>query len=252
MKHGVIATILAVLVLLVGVFLLNAQTRVGPATDKNDKRTINTSGSATIRVKPDSARVFFGVQTLAGTIKEARADNAMKVKKVMDELLQLKIPDLKMKSSDVQVELVQSRQTEDKLPHTVGFRITSTFTVLVQNDDSEKLGVAASKILDCALENGANMVQQIVFFKKDFTEIKRQALTKAVEDATANARALAAGAKANVAEIITINGQPEYSWLGSRQDLANTIPSSLAVGGETPLVVGELEVTCHVGVVCAF
>ena len=98
---------------------------------------------------------------------------------------------------------------EDKLPHTVGFRITSTFTVLVQLDDPEKLGAAASKVLDCALENGANNLDQVMIFRKDVNAVRRQALTRAVEDALANARALASGANKTVLEATAIAGKKE-------------------------------------------
>ena len=141
---------------------------------KDKQRTINTSGTATVRVKPDSARVFFGVQTIAPTIKAARTDNADRVKKVMEALNALNVPDLKMKTSDVSVDLIQTHKNEDKLPQVLGYRITNTFTVLVRNDTPAKLSAFAAQVLDTALENGATNVQQIVFFKGDLVEAQRQ------------------------------------------------------------------------------
>src|SRR5438552_13076275 len=131
-RIGVTITAAAIVVLVCGVAVLRGQVAGGGAEAKPEKRNINTSGSATVKVKPDSARVYFGVQTMARTIKDARTQNGGKVKKVLDALTGLKIDNLKMKTSDVHVELVQSRDDRDTLPQVLGYRITNSFTVLVQ------------------------------------------------------------------------------------------------------------------------
>ena len=249
-RIGVAIAAVSVIVLVCGVAVLRGQGAAGPEA-KAEKRTISTSGQATIKVKPDSARVYFGVQTLAETIKKARADNAASVKKVMDALTALQIPDLKMKSSDVHVELVQSAHDRDSLPRTLGYKLTHTFTVLVQNEDAQKLSGVASRVLDTALENGANIVQQISFFKRDLTEARRQAMAKAVEDAVANAQALAAGGKVKIADTISINGEPTYHYFGGQMAQSNTSFPGPA-GDDTPLVAGDLEITCRVSVTCTY
>jgi hypothetical protein len=225
----------------------------GAPDDKKEKRTINTSGTSTVRVKPDSARVFFGVQTLEPTIKEARTKNAARVKQVMEAVLALKIPNLKMKTSDISVELVQSHRSEDKLPQILGYRVTNSFTVLVTDKDVEKMNANAGKVLDTALENGANIVQQIMFFKQDNIEAKREALAKAVQEAEANAHAIARGANVLIKDTIALNGQPEYHYY-YRNPMQNTAQVAFGGegGGETPLVAGDLEVTCTVNVTCTY
>jgi uncharacterized protein YggE len=222
------------------------------AEAKKEPRRLSTSGTATVRVKPDSARVFFGVQTLAPTIKQAREESSQKVKKVLDALTALQIPDLKMKTSNVSVELVQRAHEEGKLPEVVGYRVTNSFTALIKGNDPQKLGLTAGRVLDTALENGANQVQQVVIFKQDDTEAKREALTKAVADAAANARALANGANARITDTITIDGHPEY--FGGRYSLSNTAQAQDSFGGagETPILAGEVEITCRVSVTCTY
>src|SRR5947207_9734892 len=94
--------LLAVTVLVaVGIMNRNPSGAAPNPEAKKEERKIFTSGSATIKVKPDSARVFFGVQTVKTAIKDARAENTEKIKKVMDALNGLKVKDLKMKASDV-------------------------------------------------------------------------------------------------------------------------------------------------------
>jgi len=250
MKRIGLAIATASIVVLVCVVALRGQGAAGPEA-KAEKRNINTSGSATVKVKPDSARVYFGVQTLARTIKDSRTQNGAKVKKVLDALTGLKIDNLRMKTSDVHVELVQSRDDRDSLPQVLGYRITNSFTVLVQNDDTEKLNRDASRVLDTALESGANIVQQISFFKRDLAEARRQAMTKAVEDAAANAQALAAGGKVKIGDTVSINGEPAYHYFGGQMAQSNTAFPGGA-GDDTPLVAGDLEITCRVSVTCTY
>jgi uncharacterized protein len=239
--------------LLAAAVLLHGQGRAEPAADtKKDKRTLHTAGTATIKIKPDAARVFFGVQTIAKTVKAAREENGLKVKKVMDALVDLKIADLKMKTTNLSVELVQSQEPVVKLPEILGYRVTHTLSVLVSDQNSVKLSSTAARVLDTALENGANVVQQIVVFKQDEAETKRQALSKAVEEALANAKAIAAGAKVQVLDTISIDGPPEYSYGMGQCGLTNSAVVPEAGGGDTPVAVGDLEITCRVSVTCSY
>ena len=63
---------------------------------------------------------------------------------------------------------------------------------LVQNQEPEKLSALTNQVLDTALDSGANIVEQVVFFKQDDRDARREALSKAVQDATANAEATSA------------------------------------------------------------
>jgi hypothetical protein len=194
------------------------------------------------------------VETYSPQVKEARTDNAQKTRKILDAIKALKIVNLKMKSDNVNVSLVMSQdRTPTTLPKLLGYHVTNSFTVLVENEDALKLGHSASEILDAALENGVTGVGRIMFFKKDSQALRREALTKAVEDAMTNARALARGADEKVLESITINGEPRYfipdgtsNNVNFQQDL------NLGGAGSTPLVAGALEITCNVNLTCRY
>lgn len=210
---------------------------------KDKKSTIQTTGTGTIRVRPDHARVFFGVQTFAPTVKQARTQNAAQTKQVTGSLNSLKLPDLKMKSTNMTVELVQS-EVDGRVPKILGYRVTNNFTVLVHQDDAEQLGPLASRVLDAALENGANQVQQIVFFHEDNRNAKREALVKAVQDARGNADAMAAGVGKKVVDVIRLDGQPQYELFDQR--MGNMAQSAVPNGDSTTLMAGEQEITCTV------
>jgi uncharacterized protein YggE len=235
---------------------LQGQTAVrGPdAKDKEkEKRVIHASGSGSVRVSPDSARLFFAVQTMAPKLASARADNAQLTKRVIDAVRKLQIPKLKMKSSDVQVGIRYSDTARaERLPTVLGYTVTNSFTVLVENDDPTKLSEAAARLLDTALENGVNQVPQVTFFRKDLKETQRRALAEAVQDALQNARSLARGADVRISDTVEINeSSPIY--YGALNTFQN---ASMPAGGEggqaTPLVAGDLDVTMRVSITCTY
>jgi uncharacterized protein YggE len=228
----------------------------GETDGKAEKRILTTSGTASVRFKPDSARVFLRVDTQAPDIATARTQNNKQVKQVMDALKALQIPNLKMKSDNIAVaEVFQRRPAEDQLARVIGYKVSHNFTTLVENEDAAKVSEYASKILDTALGNGANSLQQILIFRKDQTTFRRRALTEAVEDALANARALAAGANKTILEPTMIAGEPQYRHFASNTRVQNTI--QIAAGGEpggeaTPVMAGDLEITCTVSMTCRY
>ena len=158
----------------------------------------------------------------------------------------------------MQVDILYGRGDGAQLPPITGYRVSNTFTVLVEDDDPVKLGVLAGRVLDAALESGATSVQQITFLSKEgMTPARRKALTQAVEDALANAKALAAGARKDHVEVVSIDEQPVYRerpYSGNRNAMVQSANVALPPGGEgeAALVVGDLEVTCQVNVTCNY
>jgi uncharacterized protein YggE len=262
MKRGNVLAVAAVAALLVGGFLvfthLGGGLAFGQAAKeeaiKDDKHIVTVSGTGTVRVKPDSARLFFTVESYAEQVPAARADNASKVQKVMKALADLKIANLKTKSDNVNVhQLVDS--SGHQLPRVVGYRVTNSFTVLVENEDRAKLGTEASRVLDAVLENGGTGVSQILFFKKgvEAAQLRRQAMTNAVQDALANGRALLAGMDRNKLEPLTVAVTPQYHFDGSQNTmLQQGGPRGAGEDTATALVAGDLEFRCQVSLTCRY
>jgi uncharacterized protein YggE len=227
---------------------------------KAAKHTIETSGKAVVRVDPNRARLYLRVQTTAATVKAAQADNAKRFKKALDAIEGLKIANLKMKSLNIEVAEIYSREKDNvqtTLPQVLGYQVTNSFTVLVSNDEAMKLGLEASRVLGAALENGATAAQSVEFFRDDMSDVRRQALTRATEDALANADALARGAKRQVTDVVKID-EPEYLASGNWA-LSNTMQMNPGFGGagggesDTPtLMAGEMLLTCRVRVTCNY
>src|SRR6266849_6840556 len=96
MKASWIVGTLALVVVLASALFLRGQQAVAPAKEakqaapvgeaKTERGTITTAGTATLKVKPDAARVLFGVQTIGKTVKAAREENSTQCKKLIAAL----------------------------------------------------------------------------------------------------------------------------------------------------------------------
>lgn len=227
-----------------------AQSPAAPDS-RPERHIITTSGTATVTTTPDSGRVYFGLKTIASSVKAAREQNDEKVHRVRAALLGLKIPSLKMKSVNLEIEPLQKEPNRSGLPTIVGYQVLQTFTALVTNSDPEKLSADAAQVLDTVLSNGSNVIEKIHFFREDPSDARREALRRAVEDAVANARAMATGAKANVTDVVRIEGTPQYSW-GADNVSQVQVANAMMPRGDTTVVAGNQQITCSVQVTCAY
>ncbi len=222
------------------------------------KRSITAQGSASVTATPDSARLFLEVSTIGKTPTEARQANAKQIAAVRSALVALKLPDIKTRTVDVDVSKVHGERPHEDAPRpVVGFEVTHSFTVLIRDLKSDKLNDAAGRVLDTALENGVESTDDTSFFKQDTAELRKQVMTKAVEDALANARLYAKGADVKVLEVVKIIGGgarlvPSRSNsdldLQFRQGSFETDNDALS----TSFLAGKIQLTCDVQIVCRF
>jgi uncharacterized protein YggE len=264
MKHVNVLVGAAAAALLLGGFWLLSRPGGTPAYgqaikaggDKDDKHEISVSGTGTVRVQPDLARLYFTVESYAEQIGAARSDNAGKVQKILKVLGDLQIPKLKTKSDNVSVQQLTENNNGRQLPRVIGYHVTNTFTVLVENEDRAKLGTNAGRVLDSVLQNGGTGVSQIMFFKKGLQaeQLRREAMTKAVQEALANGRALLAGMDKTRLEPLTVAVAPQYRYGGGMQNamFQRVAPAGGGEATATALVAGDLEFTCTVNLTCRY
>ena len=213
-------------------------------------RIISTQGTATVRVQPDSARVFFRVTKAAPAPAEVRAATVKATNSVMSDLEDLGIENLFTKTSTTNVEIIWDSNNKLRI---TGYRMTTEFTVRVVDEDVERLGENAGKVVDTALEAGANGVDRVTFFKADDEADRLKCLSEAVADARRNAHAMAETAGVRIRGPITINGEssrPEYFASNSMM-----VQSRAPAGGEgtaSSYAAGEIEITCTTRVTFEF
>lgn len=239
----------AIIVALVTSVLVHGQPDRPKPEPAGTVRTITAYGTGTARGAPDAARVYLEVNGRAKTVPEARVENARAAKALREAIAGLKVGGLRIRitSSDV-------RPATDRNREVTGYVASVTFALFISDPDPERLAATTERVLDTGLQNGANADGAVLFFRADDAELRREAMRKAVEDAVASARALAAGAKVTVAEVVTI--EEIHTWgddgdIGPRGGGGNPLHG----GGpqvQTTFAAGAWEVSRRVRVICRY
>jgi hypothetical protein len=158
----------------------------GPELASPSARTIRVEGMGEVKVAPDEAFIDLGVETAAPTAKAAGAENARKMEKVINALVQGGIPRKEIETRNYAVYPEYTPQTRPgEEPKVKGYRVSNTVEVHVR----ELARVGA--LLDTALGAGANRVESVRFGLSKPEAVQGEALRSAVERASEAARVLA-------------------------------------------------------------
>jgi uncharacterized protein YggE len=201
---------------------------------------ITVVGEGTIRAEPTIAYVSTGVQTRGQNAQEAQNENTRLMNAVIAAIKAKGVVDQDIRTSGVNLSPVYDRQPNQ----IAGYQATNTVRVTVQ--DVKKVG----EILDATVQAGANLASNIQFDIKDDTELRKQALDRAVKEARTRADAIAAAAGLRVVGVQSMtdesSGRPEFPEMARAQAMAADS------AGPVPVQPGQLAVTARVRVVFAF
>ena len=188
--------IAAIAGLAAGALLLAALAGVGlPEKAHGDAgitRTITVTGEGTVKAKPDRAGFSFGVESRAATAREASADNARAMRRLIDALKAAGVD-----GKDLQTQQVSIWPQSDENGRVTGF--TATGSVFAET------GIADSgAIVDAGTEAGANQVSGPTLTLGDSHALEAQALKQAVADARRKAEALADASNAGLGKVVKV------------------------------------------------
>jgi uncharacterized protein YggE len=159
--------------------------------------TVNASGN--VETAPDKAALELGVATRAANAKEALAQNAERLRGVIDALRRAGVAKDDLQTSNVSL---WPQHTND------GTTITG---YQAQNTVSAELDVAeAGNAIDAAVAAGANVVNGPSLSVGDRDALYRKALKNAVEAARAKAEAIAQAAGVEVGPVTAVVESPGY------------------------------------------
>jgi len=144
---------------------------------------INATGTGEVQVVPDRATLQLAVETRAPTAAAAGQENARRQQQVIDAVRKLGISAADISTSGYTVYPEQSY--EGKQPRVVGYVARNTVRVEIQRID--RVGL----VIDAALSAGSNVVSSLRFTSSRFDQARRNALGLAVEQARADAEAMA-------------------------------------------------------------
>ncbi len=198
---------------------------------------VATSAVGEVRIVPDRATIFIGVESRAVTAASASTANARQMRAVMDALRALGITPAQMSTSEYSVypEQVFEPDKGDRTPRIVGYVVRNTLRVEVRKID--QIGT----LLDAALSKGANAINSLQFTSSQADSARREALASAVSRAEADAKAIARAGGSCLGEVIELTTQDGYRPLYQEKSMARG-----AAQDATPVAPGELTVTVQV------
>lgn len=159
------------------------------------RRTVTVSGTATVRSQPDEATVTLGVQTRAMTAEAAMRDNANRMREVIAAVRAEGVA-----SDDIATAWVSLYPQYDQDGIGVeGYVAENQVSVTVRSMQ------AVGRVIDVAVEAGANLTSGIAFGLSDEGARVERALAEAVADARGKALALAEASGAGLGAVLSVS-----------------------------------------------
>jgi uncharacterized protein YggE len=203
-----------------------------------DQRSITVTGTAQVTAPNDSAFLSLGISTTHSTAARAIADTSARTRRVLAALGRQGIAAEDIQTQTVSVRRSVRRATKHRKRKVV-YTASNSVSVTI------RLVSKTGAVISAALKAGATRVSDIGFFPSNETELYRQALGLAYDDAREKAELLAQRAGVKLGEPLSITeGQDEFEPLS-----ANTLATG---GGEAvPISAGNATIFAAVTVVFA-
>jgi uncharacterized protein len=144
---------------------------------------IKVRGEGEIAVQPDTATVNLGVVTESKELIEGQKQNSIDANKVIDSLIRLGIDRNQIQTFDYRIESDYDYDQGKQIFR--GYKITHILQVKIE--DLNIIG----KVVDTAVENGANYVANVQFTTRYKESYYQQALTMALNNASNKAKTIA-------------------------------------------------------------
>lgn len=210
---------------------LNIQTNPTP---NSQQKTLQVTGVGTISAQPDQAILLLAVQTQAATATQASSDNANIMSKVMDALSSIGVSKSSIQTAAYSLSPIYDyKQDQTTPPRIVGYQARNAIQVTLT--DFSLVG----KALDASINAGVNEVQGVTFALSDkaLSNIEKQALQLAIQDADGKAKAVASGLGVTLLGPISVTPGYVYQPMYEKASIA---------GSQTPIQPGTLQVTVNV------
>lgn len=208
------------------------------------QRSVSVSGEGKVMASPDMATVRFGVVTRAKNAEEARRQNAEASREAMNAARELGIEDRKIRMETLRLQPYHERDPETRERREAGFEATRI--VSVEINDLELLPTLVTDVV----QRGANRLHGVDYDLQDRSEIRNEALQKAVLMARSKAELIASTLDVSLGPVLNVQEQSfdfvrpqprfEMRAAGMMLDEAAPEPDAFAAG--------EIEVQANVQV----
>jgi uncharacterized protein YggE len=224
-------TILAIVILvLLSVATVNAQ----PVSERPRPPSITVNAEATIAAEPDQAQIDIGVTTQARNAPDASRENAERLARVLAEVKKLLGKGDEVKTSGYGLN-PQYRYPQGGKPEIVGY--TANNIVRIKAAKLDEVG----KLIDAAMQAGANNINRLMFTLKDEDAARLDALRQASTKAKTKAEAIAASLGLKVLRIASVTeGERSFQPIYRQAPMARG--EALAAQAPTPVEPGTVDV----------
>jgi uncharacterized protein YggE len=167
-------------------------------------QTITVTGSATVSLPPDQARISGNVQTQADTAEDAANQNSRILQAVIDAVRATGVPAMGIVTTAFNVapqySRIEPQPGEASLPPTVvGYQATTGITVTTDQLDQ------VSDILQAMVSAGVTNLNGPSYQLKHPDQLQLMAEQQASANAMQRAQAIAAGLDVKVGDVVTAN-----------------------------------------------
>lgn len=226
--------IILVIAMLLSVATVDAQ----PAAERPRPPSITVNGEATIAAEPDQAQIDIGVTTQARSAPDASRENAERLARVLAEVKKLLGKGDEVKTSGYGLN-PQYRYPQGGKPEIVGY--TANNIVRIKTAKLDEVG----KLIDAAMQAGANNINRLLFTLKDEEAARLDALRQASAKAKVKAEAVAASLGLKVLRIAAVTeGERSFQPIYRQAPMARG--EALAAQAPTPVEPGTVDVRATV------
>lgn len=225
-------------VALVAVLILLPSSALAQQKERRPRvQSVTASAEAVITAEPDQAQIDIGVVTQAKNAPQAAKENAEKLAHVMNEVKKLLGKGDEIKTANYSLN-PNYRYPQGGKPEIVGY--TATNVLHIQTSGLDNVG----KLIDAAMQSGANTIQRLVFTLKDEQSAQLRALRLASTKAKAKAEEMANAVGLKIIKILSVTeGERGVRPIIMPQQRAQM---DVAAAAPTPVEAGTIEVRSSV------
>lgn len=221
------------LIMIFALLIIFATMSVGAQTftSQESKPSISVQSNATDFFPPDTAKLTLSIDTSAKDVKQSVKQNAEKSAKVISALKKYIDPQKgeKIATTNYNVQPIYEYDKNTKKNQIIGYKTINQITITSKKIQN------TGELIDTAIANGANRVQNINFLLENDTAYTKKLLSQATKEAFDKAQAAteSLGYKIEGIKMISTSTSkqtpsPVYSFKAERADLmqAEAIPQT--------------------------
>lgn len=152
-------------------------------TYRQRENILKVEGEGMISATPDKSIITLGVVTESKEVSTAQSENAIAMSQIIESLTQMGIPNEDIKTEDYRIDIQYDYENGKQIMR--GYKVTHLLQVTI-NQISQ-----TGKIIDTAVQNGANIVSNIHFTIANPDDFYNQALSLAIKNAQQKAITIA-------------------------------------------------------------